>query len=720
MAKNDFDMDFDFEDEFDVDSDDFLGSEDSSEFDLSDLDALLGDEPSSPAADPQQEETVDFDLDDRDLDDLDLEGLDLDGFDLEDEEASAFEEEALFSDEDISEGDSFAAEDWDESFEEEPEADEPEFDEPEEPDFFSGRSPRAQRDPAEEQYDASELDEENFEDSVPAQQEEPEDDFDEPEDVPGAGPEEEYEPEEEEKGESKEARRARERQERRKLQQEQWKAAREKKKQERAAAGPSVWDKFLSYYLAPLKEPAQDPNNPRRRKKRSKMRIFKEVYLPPIMAGITLVLVLVFAIGSVSNAIEQKKQDDEAARRESQSQAQKEQELQEEADRVLREAKNHAEGYNYSDAIIALDSYSGDMTQEMIALRAEYQNAASRMVEYKDYSSIANLSFQMLIADPARAFADKELGGKYNQNFVTVDEFQKILEQLYAGGYVLVDFSSFTEGATGLDGNVNFFPNPIALPEGKKPIMITQTMVNYLGYMVDSNDDGEPDAGGAGFAYQLTVDSQGEIKAKMIDANGQTQIGNYDLVPILEDFIKAHPDFSYRGARATLAISGEEGVFGYRTLKKYISSKGQDYYDAEVLGAQDLVNALRAKGYTIACYTFGNKAYGELTATQIQADLQEWTNEITPVIGEVDTLVFARTSDIGDYNGPKFEVLYKTGFRYFVRHGSEPYAEINNTYVRQSRLMVTGENMAWHSDQFSDYFDCAPLMNNMRGNVPKH
>ena len=92
----------------------------------------------------------------------------------------------------------------------------------------------------------------------------------------------------------------------------------------------------------------------------------------------------------------------------------------------------------------------------------------------------------MLIADPARAFANKDLGGQYNKNFVTIDEFSKILDQLYAGGYVLVDFDSFTRTNTGLDGNANFFTEPIRLPEGKKPVMITETMVNYFNYMVDS------------------------------------------------------------------------------------------------------------------------------------------------------------------------------------------------------------------------------------------
>ena len=49
--------------------------------------------------------------------------------------------------------------------------------------------------------------------------------------------------------------------------------------------------------------------------------------------------------------------------------------------------------------------------------------------------------------------------------------------------------------------------------------MITETMVNYFNYMVDSNKDNEPDAGGDGFAYRLIVDSNGDIKAQMVDSN---------------------------------------------------------------------------------------------------------------------------------------------------------------------------------------------------------
>ena len=45
--------------------------------------------------------------------------------------------------------------------------------------------------------------------------------------------------------------------------------------------------------------------------------------------------------------------------------------------------------------------------------------------------------------------------------------------------------------------------------------------------------------------------------------------------------------------------------------------------------------------------------------------------------------------------------------------------EINITYVHQSRLMVTGNAMAWHNNLFTNYFDCNVVLDVAnRGNVP--
>ena len=490
---------------------------------------------------------------------------------------------------------------------------------------------------------------------------------------------------------------------------------------------PNIFGKFFDLYFAPvvnkgvLEEPA-DPGTPRRRRRKSKAQIFKEAYLPAIIVCLTAVLMLSFVIGSVSNVIDRKREEDkqkqDALLASSNAAVQEE----EEYERLLKEAAELAAGYDYEEAIKRLDSFTGDMTQyqDMVAKRSEYVNAQTTLVEHKDPSLIPNLSFHVLMNDPERAFADDQLGGSYNKNFVTVNEFTKILQQLYDNGFVLVDFDSFTNASTGVDGSIQYFADPIYLPDGKKPVMLTQTMVNYFEYMIDSNGDHLADAGGDGFASKLVVQN-GSIEAEYVDVNSETHIGNYDFVPILEDFIAEHPDFSYQGARATLAVTGSEGIFGYRCNTSYVSNVSQSFYDEQVAGAKEIVQALRDRGYTLACFTYANDDYGQKSAAQITADLQQWTSQIVPIIGEVDTFVFARASNIQDYNGAAFNVMYTSGFRKFVSNGTSPWAEVNSTYIRQNRLMVTGQNMVWYSKQFTDLglFDPNMVLDlQIRGNVP--
>ena len=137
-------------------------------------------------------------------------------------------------------------------------------------------------------------------------------------------------------------------------------------------------------------------------------------------------------------------------------------------------------------------------------------------------------------------------------------------------------------------------------------------------------------------------------------------------------------------------------------------------------GAKEITSALREKGYTIACYTYKNDAYAGWSVAQISADLQSWTTQITSVIGNVDTFVFAKTSNISDYTGSAFQVMYQSGFRYFISNGDAPMTQVNPTYVRQNRLMVTGETMQHYSSRFTGLFDCAAILEvNIRGDVAK-
>lgn len=488
---------------------------------------------------------------------------------------------------------------------------------------------------------------------------------------------------------------------------------------------PKFLIRFYDVYFAPLTnksmlEEPQDPNNPRRRRRKSRSQVFKEVYLPPILVGVCMVLVLSFAMGAVSNAIAQHTAN-KAIKESQQVDASNAAVIAEqEYNKIMSEAERLAAGYDYQAAIEKLESF-GDMSEypDMSAKSAEYATLQNQMVEYKDPSMIPNLSFHVLVHDMERALRNGgTLKGNYNKNFVSTKEFTAILSQLYNNGYVLVDFDSFVKKSVGVDGNEMFFPDSIFLPANKKPIMLTETMVNYFSYMLSDKEDGSVDATGDGFATKLLVQN-GEIKAEYVDENGTSSVGDYDLVPILETFIKAHPDFVYRGARATLAVCGYDGVFGYRINTNLISTKGNAYHEAEVQGAKELVQALRNKGYRIACYSYKNADYKTYNANQIKEDMQNWATQITPVLGNVDTFVFARNSDLTDYTGTSYDVLYTQGFRYFVSKGDEPWAEVNSTRVRQKRLLVTGNTMQWHTKQFTGIFDCGAVLDvNIRGNVP--
>ena len=146
-------------------------------------------------------------------------------------------------------------------------------------------------------------------------------------------------------------------------------------------------------------------------------------------------------------------------------------------------------------------------------------------------------------------------------------------------------------------------------------------------------------------------------------------------------------------------------------------SKGQEYYDSEVAGAKEIIDALRNQGYTIASYTYANKDYSAYSATEIQADMDLWTKEVTPILGECDTIIFAKGTDIStsaNYEGNKFRVLNSKGFRYFIGASQVAWAEVNTTYVRQTRIMVTGKDMTSAASTYTQYFDAKSILNSAR------
>lgn len=454
-------------------------------------------------------------------------------------------------------------------------------------------------------------------------------------------------------------------------------------------------------------------NNPKRRRK-TKAEIIKEAYLPTVFLTITFVLVLIFVIGAgIRNANNTSLYVPEQAPPESTA---GEHDL--EAQQLMQEAALLAQDYDYAAAAALFDTFTGDITAypELLAMRDQYLQNAANLITWSDPTQITALSFHLLIADPARAFTDSRYGTSYHKNFVTVDEFRKILIQLYDNGYILVDLDDFTVCEENPDGTVTCKAKPLQLPLGKKPLLLVQTNVNYYTYMIDGNGDGIADSGGAGFASCMIVDANGEIQCSMVNTNGTTVTGEYDLVPVLNSFIETHPDFSYRGARAILSISGYDGVFGYRTDPATKDEKGDSYYQDQITGAKNLINALRQEGYRIACYTYNNSAYGKISAAEIQSELRTWEAEVTPVLGDTNILVFAQNSELSEYSGTKYNVLQNAGFRYYIGFTTNGIGQINNNHILLKRLVVTGSQMTG-SNVYNNLFDASSVLDPLRSSA---
>lgn len=437
------------------------------------------------------------------------------------------------------------------------------------------------------------------------------------------------------------------------------------------------------------------------------LRIVK-AYLPLIISICAVIMLLVIVIGSITRSVQRRIYNHQVSEASTAMQQTLLEEQIQEATSLLEESESMARHFDYAGAANLLLTFSGEMKEhpELEQKYNQYKREQNELVLWSDPDTIPNLSFQTLIADPQRAFKS------YNKSYVTTAEFYSILQQLYANNYILINLSDIatSSGAKAL-----------YLPAGKKPLILTQTGVNYYNEMIDSDGDYLPDAGGSGFASKLVIDENGNITCEMVDSNGATVHGAYDLIPILDSFVETHPDFSYRGAKAVIAVTGYDGIFGYRTNQAAYERLGAEQYEQECQSAAQIANLLQETGYEIAYYGYSNTSYGELDTSAIATEMQLWKEEIHPIIGFSNIFVFGQNFDLASaaksYSGEKFDALYAAGFRYYLGFCKDntPWFSSHGKYTRQGRILVNGSNMKYSPELFTDLFDPASVIDPTRG-----
>ena len=396
----------------------------------------------------------------------------------------------------------------------------------------------------------------------------------------------------------------------------------------------------------------------------------------------------------------------------------------ESADVVLKKAAHMAAQYDYDGAIDLLKNETDyENNEEAQMAVAEYEEIKGTLVR-QEVREITHVFFHILMPDPSNALDPARWGkqaGGYNSLMTTINEFEKMLQEFYDKGYVLVRIHDMAHIEKQEDGSEKMVEGDIMLPPGKKGMVMSEDDVCYYEYME-----------GAAFADKMIVGEDGRPTTHIVKTDGTEDLGDYDLVPILDHFIDEHPDFSYKGAKAILAFTGYNGILGYRTDETYepgFDKNAVGYgsamtpnpnIEADRAEAVKVLKALVDDGYELSSHSWGHRDMGSIDMGSFRTDTNRWDKNVNSLIKEAtgepcDILIYPKGADVADWHGyshsnERFDYLYNKGFRYFCNVDSaQHWVQVGEDHLRQGRRALDGLNM-WidihdGKNRLSDLFD---------------
>jgi len=299
-------------------------------------------------------------------------------------------------------------------------------------------------------------------------------------------------------------------------------------------------------------------------------------------------------------------------------------------------------------------------------------HAAEKDGMLEKYSgAIPHIFFHSLIVYPQKAAADKKHFRLYRNDMITVERFKTILEEFYNNNFVLIDSRLLYS----VDAQGKVRKADVYVPKGKKPFVLSVDDLSYYSFMKDG-----------GFANKLVLD-KGVVKTEVITPEGKTIVtDDGDVIPIVDRFIKEHPDFSLNGAKGIIAATGFEGILGYRT--QLAGDKGKREKDL----VMPVVDALKKSGWIFASHSYGHQAnftYATIAAGTLAEDIQLWKDQVEPLVGPTNIFIgpFGQTFREGD---PRRTQLINAGFHVLYRVGADDYIKYYDNYVIMDRINIDG------------------------------
>jgi hypothetical protein len=341
----------------------------------------------------------------------------------------------------------------------------------------------------------------------------------------------------------------------------------------------------------------------------------------------------------------------------------------------------------------ALEVYPDDHL--LTACQKEYQERSQQMVVYE--GPIQHIFFHPLIVYPNLAFDGDAMSRGFNDWFVTVREFHLIIEALYKNNFILVDMNDVVEQRT-VNGTSSLVRKELRLPPGKKPLIISVDDLNYYPYMQAN-----------GTIFRLILDKQGNVAAYSLDPDKKETVSyDNDIIPILDGFIREHPDFSYQGAKGIIALTGYEGVLGYRT-----NDLNSPVYAQEQKQARALIQRLKNTGWSFACHGYGHLDTARISLERLAADTRKWKDEVESLVGPTTIYIYPFGSRVvpGD---ERFQYLRQAGFNIFCAVGSGPFFQLGPDYLMLDRRHIDGISLCTQTSQLRDLFDSEAIVDPVR------
>lgn len=314
------------------------------------------------------------------------------------------------------------------------------------------------------------------------------------------------------------------------------------------------------------------------------------------------------------------------------------------------------------------------------------------LVQYKGV--VEHIFFHPLLAYPELAFDGDNQTLGFDDWFVTVNEFNKIIKSLYEKNFILININDVYEEYDS-NGQMLMRRRELLLPKGKKPLIISLDDVNYNRYML-----------GNGTVYKLMLDSNGDITTYSINPKGE-EVYSRDLesIPLLDQFVQKHPDFSFNGAKGTIALTGYEGILGYRTNRQ------SENLESEQNNVKPVIEKLKKNGWNFACHSYGHPNVSQISLEKLMDDTTKWKNEVESLIGPTQVYIYPFGSSIPE-GSAQFQYLQSQGFKVFCAVGIESYEKISThtNGVMADRRHMDGMGFRKLREKNLDLFDSNEVM----------